>query len=91
MVRFVLSSKSAAFAKKPTKSALVNEKGISLSTVFLCSGNGQITAVIPKMSNMLDILLPITLPMANSELPSKLAIILTISSGIEVPKDTMVM
>ena len=39
---------------------------------------------------MLAMLLPNTLPIANSELPSKLAKRFTTNSGILVPKDTMV-
>ena len=53
-------------------------------------GSGYMAAEIPSMCRMLAILLPITLPMAISELPLTLETRLTSSSGVEVPKDTMV-
>ena len=53
-------------------------------------GSGFIIAEIPRISKILAMLLPNTLPMANSELPLKLAKIFTSNSGREVPKETMV-
>ena len=53
-------------------------------------GNGYMAAEIPSINKMLAILLPITLPMAISEFPLKLETRFTKSSGVEVPKETMV-
>ena len=50
----------------------------------------EINSVIPKTNAKLAILEPITLPKAKSEYPFKAALILTISSGAEVAKETTV-
>ena len=47
-------------------------------------------AVTPRIRSMLAILLPSTLPVAKPELPSALAMTLMMSSGKEVPIETMV-
>ena len=52
--------------------------------------SGAIRAVRPRMNSTLKILLPTTLPMARSVLPSSTACTLTAVSGALVPKATMV-
>ena len=47
-------------------------------------------AEIPKIRNMLEMLLPIILPIPISAFPFRLATILTKSSGADVPKETIV-
>ena len=51
---------------------------------------GVTRAVIPPMTSTLKMLLPTTFPIAMSELPLRADIRLTMSSGEEVPKATMV-
>ena len=51
---------------------------------------GQMRELTPKMSKMFIVLLPMMLPMANPGLPFAQANTLTIISGREVPKATMV-
>ncbi len=53
-------------------------------------GKGAIIAAAPRISNILAILLPKTFPIAISELPLILEMILIFNSGMDVPKDTMV-
>ena len=72
------------------KSAAASEKGNSERMVLRCTGRSQIRAVIPRMSSILAMLLPNTLPVAKPELPSMLAITPMMSSGREVPMETMV-
>lgn len=66
------------------------QKGISLNTVLFLTSSGYTTAVEPSINRVLVILEPIILLTAKSALPLKLAIMFTINSGAEVPKDTMV-
>ena len=79
-----------ALARKPTSNVATNEKGISEKYVFRLIGSGQIIADTPRISKMLATLEPKIFPSANCELPSKLAIRFTSSSGKLVPNDTMV-
>ena len=53
-------------------------------------GKGNMAADMPSISKILAILLPKTLPMAISELPLALETMFTISSGMDVPNETMV-
>ena len=64
--------------------------GISRRCVVRSIENGSITADTPKMSNMLAMLLPTTLPMATSPLPLSADKMPTNNSGEEVPMPTMV-
>ena len=52
--------------------------------------SGAISALIPRMNSTLKMLLPTTLPMAMSVLPSSTAPTLTATSGALVPNATMV-
>src|SRR6056300_516058 len=77
-------------ARNPTRNTANRVNGISEKTVLFFNGRLLISAVIPRIRNIFAILLPSTFPTAISELPLKLAKILIISSGAEVPKDTIV-
>ena len=65
-------------------------KGISILTVLPCTAIGLIRAAIPIIRKTLNVLLPITFPMASSVFPEVEDKMLTISSGAEVPKATTV-
>ena len=67
-----------------------NAIGISLHTAFLSILMGNIIEVIPRTSRMFAILLPITFPRAMSPFPLNDAKMLTISSGVVVPIETIV-
>lgn len=64
--------------------------GISFQTVELFTVSGRMKAQIPKIRKILAILLPTTLPIARSGEPLKAAERLTVSSGADVPKLTIV-
>jgi len=66
------------------------QSGISLRSVFLEITIGAKSAVQPTIISVLKILLPTTFPMAMSALPFRAEETLTVSSGAEVPKATMV-
>lgn len=85
-----VSPKNEALAKKPTNNVAVSENGISIKYVLFVIGKGAIIAAAPRISNILAILLPNTFPMAISELPLILEMILIFNSGMDVPNDTIV-
>ena len=64
--------------------------GISKQRLFLVHTTGNTKAVNPIIANVLNMLLPTTLPIAIALLPSMEEITLTISSGALVPKATIV-
>lgn len=64
--------------------------GQSLLRVATATGIGSIKAVKPNTNEILAMLEPTTFPMAISGEPCKAAFKLTINSGAEVPKETMV-
>ena len=64
--------------------------GISRQTVSEVTFKGLIMAAMPRIRKILAILLPRTLPIARSVVPRPEAMILTTSSGMEVPKATTV-
>ena len=66
------------------------QSGISLRNVFPEITIGAKSAVQPTIISVLKILLPTTFPMAMSALPFRAEDTLTVSSGAEVPKATMV-
>ena len=65
-------------------------KGISFCSVFRVTAMGANSAVQPTIISVLKILLPTTLPMAMSALPFSAEDTLTVNSGAEVPKATIV-
>ena len=66
------------------------QSGISLLNVPFVTLIGTIAAVQPTIINVLKILLPTTFPIAMSALPFRAETILTVSSGADVPKATIV-
>ena len=66
------------------------QRGISFRNVFLEITIGAKSAVQPTIISVLNILLPTTFPIAMSALPFRADDTLTVSSGAEVPKATMV-
>ena len=66
------------------------QRGISLRNVFWEMTIGAKSAVQPTIIKVLKMLLPTTLPMAMSALPFRAEDMLTVSSGADVPKATMV-
>lgn len=58
--------------------------------VLTLTGITIIMAVMPRTSPIFEILDPITLPIARSGIPCKSALILTKSSGADVPNETIV-
>ena len=66
------------------------QSGISVTNVFLVTTMGAKKAVQPTIINVLNILLPTTLPIAISALPFSAEDIDTVSSGAEVPNATTV-
>ena len=65
--------------------------GISSSTVLFFTTIGMITPAIPRISTVFMILLPMTFPKTISPTPFHEAIMFTTTSGIDVPKATIVM
>ena len=65
-------------------------RGISRFSVLRVMAIGAKRAVQPTITRVLNVLLPTTLPMAMSALPLRAEDMLTVSSGAEVPKATMV-
>ena len=66
------------------------QRGISRFSVLRVMAIGAKRAVQPTITRVLNVLLPTTLPMAMSALPFRAEDMLTVSSGAEVPKATMV-
>ena len=66
------------------------QRGISRFSVLRVMAIGAKRAVQPTIIRVLNVLLPTTLPMAMSALPFRAEDMLTVSSGAEVPKATMV-
>ena len=66
------------------------QRGISLRNVFWEMTIGAKSAVQPTIIKVLKMLLPTTFPMAMSALPFRAEDTLTVSSGADVPKATMV-
>ena len=64
--------------------------GISFVRVARRTAIGATMAVMPTIMRMLKMLLPTTLPIDNSALPSRAESTLTDNSGVEVPKATTV-
>ena len=64
--------------------------GTSWRISWMLTTSGAISALMPRMNSTLKMLLPTTLPMAMSVLPSSTAPTLTATSGALVPKATMV-
>jgi hypothetical protein len=64
--------------------------GTSCRISWMLTTSGAIRALMPRMNSTLKMLLPTTLPMAMSVLPSSTAPTLTATSGALVPKATMV-
>ena len=65
-------------------------KGTSTQVVVLFMFRGTKMAVIPRIANILKMLLPNILPSANAELPFIDDTVLTTNSGVEVPNATTV-
>ena len=72
-------------AKRIMRTSVKAKKGMLRRMVSLLAGMGCITAVRPRMSAMLQMLEPATLPMAMLEDPIHAAWALTQSSGMDVP------
>ena len=70
--------------------AAKTHKGISLLSVPFETCMGTMAAVQPTIIRLLNTLLPTTLPMAMPALPFSAETMLTVNSGAEVPKATMV-
>ena len=66
------------------------QSGISLLNVPLVTLIGTIAAVQPTIISVLKILLPTTFPIAMSALPFSAETTLTVNSGADVPKATIV-
>ena len=66
------------------------QSGISFRKVFRVMTIGANSAVHPTIISVLKMLLPTTLPIAISALPFRAEETLTVSSGADVPKATMV-
>ena len=77
-------------AKNARRIVANKQNGISFQTVSLVTTKGKIIEDIPRITKILIILLPRTLPRAIWVFPWMLAKIFTISSGAEVPKATTV-
>lgn len=65
--------------------AAINITKTSLLIKLFFKQMGEIMTDIPRMSKILAMLLPIALPMAISGDPSRIALIETVISGIDVP------
>ena len=81
---------SMSFASVPSTTAANRLNGISFITVFFFAVRGYIIAARPSIKSMFAMLLPKIFPIAISVFPFMLANILTINSGADVPKATMV-
>ena len=77
-------------ATKPTNKSATMEKGISLLKVLCLTFIGYINEVIPKINKIFAIFEPKIFPTAISEASFELASMLTRSSGILVPIETIV-
>ena len=66
------------------------DRGFSTNWVCLLNVTGLIIADNPNINSKLQILLPIIFPTDMSEYPSKADVVLTNSSGIDVPIETIV-
>ena len=78
------------FARTNKSNIAIKEMGISFQTVVDCTVIGKISPTIPRITNKLKLLLPITFPKTMSDWWSKEAIELTTNSGADVPKATIV-
>lgn len=77
--------------KRTTKSEEMRiQMGISLRIVSLRMASGRIKAARPRISKILRMLEPMTLPSTMSVEPAARALMETASSGAEVPKAMMV-
>ena len=68
----------------------MSAKGISFRTVFFCARRGKIAEETQRISKIFAILLPIIFPIARSVFHWREENILTASSGVDVPKATIV-
>ncbi len=84
------SSINLSLASTSTITAERKQSGISIHVVFVFTAKGYISEEIPRITIILNKLLPMILPRVMSELPEAEAKILTISSGADVPKATIV-
>ena len=75
--------------KRSTKEARM-QRGTSFVMVLRGTCSGMIAAVTPRIKRTLKMFDPTTLPMAKSGLPLRAESTLTVSSGAEVPKATIV-
>ena len=83
-------SKRISLAKNRRANDESITKGISLVNVPLPTTIGQVNAVQPTIIKILKRLLPTTLPIAKPALPCIAEVMLTTSSGADVPKATIV-
>ena len=83
-------SKNWSFTKTARTATAKKFMGISCQTVFLDTASGAIIEEMPNIKSIFAILEPMILPNARLLLLFTLAIILTASSGAEVPKLTTV-
>ena len=86
----VSSAINWSLTKKVKRSAAKRLKGISLQTTPLVTDKGKIIAAQPRTRKILAVVLPKILPKAIPVLFLTLAIILTKSSGEDVPRATTV-
>ena len=84
----VPSSTSLAHISTTTDESTAS--GISFVRVARRTAIGATMAVMPTIMRMLKMLLPTTLPIDSSALPSRAESTLTDNSGVEVPKATTV-
>ena len=83
-------SSSTSFAITSSTTDDNMQRGISFRSVLRVITIGATREVQPTINRILKILLPTTFPIAMSELPFIADDMLTVSSGVEVPKATMV-
>ena len=83
------SIQTSPATKKSTNEASM-QRGTSLVMVLLGTCRGTMAAVQPRINRTLKMFDPTTLPIARSGLPLKAESTLTVSSGAEVPKATIV-
>lgn len=81
---------SVSFTKKATARIARSDRGISFDTVLFLTARGKIIAETPRIKRVLEIFDPIILPRAIPVDSFQAAIELTISSGADVPKATIV-
>ena len=79
-----------SFASNSSIKAAKMPNGMSRRWVVRSMAKGRMAADTPRMSRMLAILLPTTLPKATSPLPLRAEEMPTNSSGADVPMPTMV-